>query len=62
MEERPERGLPLKPDLCKERGGGFLIVPLKNILTPILRSRYGGDCRGMGFTQNPVLNVNPPKE
>lgn len=47
MEERPERGLALKPNVCEEREGkGFLIVPLRNSLTPTLLSRHGGDHSG----------------
>lgn len=57
-----ERGLALKPDVCEERGGGgFLIVPLKDILTPTLRSSYGGDYGGARFRRGPCIHCEPSK-
>lgn len=55
MEERPER-------MCEEREGeGFLIVPLKDILKPILFSRHRGDYRGKRICTGRFTHCEAPK-
>lgn len=62
MEGRPYRGLVPEPKGCEEREGkGFLLVPPKDILIPILFSRSGGHHRGNRICTGPFIHCEPPK-